>query len=65
MTHAFGSGVFLDCSFVHIFVTDVVVTDVDAAVAVFLSSIRECYARFLLRDANDLWRSTPLENMRR
>lgn len=40
MTCAFGSGVFLDCSFVHIFVTDVVVTDVvvtdvDAAVAVF------------------------------
>lgn len=35
MTCAFGSGVFLDCSFVHIFVADVVVTDVDAAVAVF------------------------------
>ena len=35
MTYAFGSGVFLDCSFVHIFVTDVVVTDFDAAVAVF------------------------------
>ena len=31
MTYAFGSGGFLDCSFVHIFVTDVVVTDVDAA----------------------------------
>ena len=30
MTYAFGSGGFLDCSFVHIFVTDV-----DAAVAVF------------------------------
>ena len=35
MTCAFGSGVFLDCSFVHIFVADVVVTDVEAAVAVF------------------------------
>ena len=55
MTCAFGSGVFLDCSFVHIFVADVVVTDVDAAVAVFLLSIREYSARFLLRDANDLW----------
>ena len=40
MTCAFGSGVFLDCSFVHIFVADVVVTDVDAAVAFFVINRR-------------------------